>query len=93
MIDKSLRLTTDSEDLNSGSSNASLMISGRRDWMTLAMIESETRSTASSMFSRAMFRATLIRSSLFSIRIKKPLSARVTSITSSIKLSSNRSRS
>jgi hypothetical protein len=74
---------------NSRSCMASEMISGRRAATTLATIESESWLTASAMFSRRRLRATLTSRVSPSIRIRKPLSAVVISMTRSISVSSS----
>ncbi len=74
---------------NSVSCIASEMITGRRDATTLATIESDSWLTASAMFSLRRLRAILTSRLSPSIRIKKPLSALVISMTRSISVSSS----
>ncbi len=90
MTEHNLRFTTEDEDDHCASCSASATTTGLRVAATRWTIESETRETAFSMVSRATLRAAFTSIRPSSSRMRKPLSACVTS--SSASMSSSRSR-
>ncbi len=93
ITEQSFRFTTDEDPDHSASWSASATTSGFRDSTTRRMMESETRSMAPSMPSRARLREARTLISPSSSRIRNPLSAWVTSSSASRSSSSSRARS